>query len=57
MWLDNNLSVLTQQISEAQMQNDGVDITLNIRQESKNLVLSFDDEAENAVSGGATFRH
>ena len=53
MWLDNNLSVLTQQISEAQMQNEGVDITLNIRQESKNLVLSFDDEAENAVSGGA----
>lgn len=53
LWLNNNLSVLTQQISEAQLQGYGVDITLNITQEKKNLVLSFDDEAENAVSGGA----
>ena len=53
LWLDNNLSVLTEQISAAQMQNEGVEITLSIRQEKKNLVLSFNDEAENAVSGGA----
>ena len=32
---------------------EGVDITLNIEQGSKNLKLSFDENAENAVSGGA----
>ena len=30
-----------------------IDITLNIEQGSKNLKLTFDDTAENAVSGGA----
>lgn len=53
LWLDNNLSVLTEQIAAANMTRNGIDITLSITQEKKNLVLSFDDEAENAVSGGA----
>lgn len=35
------------------MEEDGIDITLNIEQGSKNLKLAFDDAAENAVSGGA----
>ena len=37
----------------AKMEEDGIDITLNIEQGSKNLKLAFDDTAENAVSGGA----
>ena len=35
------------------MESDGIDITLNIEQGSKNLKLSFDEKAEDAVSGGA----
>ena len=35
------------------MMDSGVDIVLNIQQDSKNLVLSFDENAEDTVSGGA----
>lgn len=52
-WLDSNLSALVSEIGKAKMSNQGIDVTLSIRQEKKNLVLCFDETAENAVSGGA----
>ena len=52
-FLDSRLAQLKEKIADAQMEESGVDITLNIEQGSKNLKLTFDDTAENAVSGGA----
>lgn len=52
-WLDSNLSVLTDEIGDAAMNVAGTEITLDIKQTSDNLVLSFDTEAEDGVSGGA----
>ena len=40
-------------IAKAELASAGVTVTLSIRQGEKNLVLYFDEEAENAVSGGA----
>ncbi len=51
-FLNSRLKELKEKISASSM-GDGVDITLNIEQGSKNLKLSFDENAENAVSGGA----
>ena len=51
--LNTKLAELKDLISNAKMEEDGIDITLNIEQGSKNLKLAFDDTAENAVSGGA----
>lgn len=52
-WLDENLAQLTQGISDALLNPEPLEFTLTITQESNHLVLSFDDTAENAVSGGA----
>lgn len=52
-WLDSNLSTLVSEIGKAKMSDQGIDVTLTIRQDKKNLVLCFDETAENAVSGGA----
>ncbi len=52
-WLDSNLSTLVSEIGKAKMSDQGIDVTLAIRQDKKNLVLCFDETAENAVSGGA----
>ena len=52
-FLNTKLAELKDLISKAKMEEDGIDITLNIEQGSKNLKLAFDDVAENAVSGGA----
>ena len=52
-FLNTKLAELKDLISKAKMEKDGIDITLNIEQGSKNLKLAFDDAAENAVSGGA----
>ena len=52
-FLNTKLAELKDLISKAKMKEDGIDITLNIEQGSKNLKLAFDDTAENAVSGGA----
>lgn len=52
-WLDNNLSELTADIAEAKMLEESTDITLTIDDSGKNLVLGFDENAENGVSGGA----
>lgn len=53
VFLDTSLKELTDGISASKMQSDAVTVTLSIRQEKKNLVLYFDNTAENAVSGGA----
>lgn len=52
-FLDEKLTELQDKINACQMMNSGVDIVLNIEQDSKNLVLSFDENAEDTVSGGA----
>ena len=52
-WLNTSLQSLTDSISIAKMQSAPVTITLTVKTGKKNLVLSFDDAAENAVSGGA----
>ncbi len=52
-WLNQKLDELTSAINESQMNDGYIDITLNIEQSGDHLVLSFDDDAEDAVSGGA----
>lgn len=52
-FLDNGLTQLTQGITDAQMKDEAVQVTLTITQGKKNLVLGFDETAEDAVSGGA----
>lgn len=52
-FLDSNLSALNDDIANASMSDGKTTITLSIEKGSKNLVLSFDADAENAVSGGA----
>ncbi|MCC8073617.1 MAG: hypothetical protein LIO62_05775, partial [Clostridiales bacterium] len=52
-FLDSKLSALCEDIDEADFDDTPTEITLSITQEKKNLVLSFDETAENAVSGGA----
>lgn len=52
-FLDTNLAVLQSGIDQAQMMPTGTVITLTIEQDKKNLKLKFDEQAENAVSGGA----
>lgn len=52
-FLDNGLAQLTQGITDAQMKDEAVQVTLTITQGKKNLVLGFDETAEDAVSGGA----
>lgn len=52
-FLDSRLSTLKDVISKCKMQEDPTEITLNVTQGSKNLILTFDETAENAVSGGA----
>lgn len=52
-WLDENLTALLEQIESAPLLSQPAEITLNITEGKKNLVLSFDEDAENGVSGGA----
>lgn len=51
-FLDSSLSVLLSDINNVQYESSAT-VTLGIKQESKNLILTFDEDAENAVSGGA----
>lgn len=51
-FLDTSLSVLLSNINSV-TENVSATVVLNIKQDKKNLVLSFDEDAENAVSGGA----
>ena len=52
-FLNSKLGYLTDEISKAEMQKSSTTITLSVKKSKKNLVLVFDDAAENAVSGGA----
>ncbi len=52
-FLDRKLGILCESIDSAEMLPNSTEITLTIEQDSKNLVLVFDGEAENQVSGGA----
>lgn len=52
-FLDTRLAQLTKDISAAQMQEAKISVTLDIKQGDKNLILSFDGDDENTVSGGA----
>ena len=51
-FLDSSLGELVESITDAQLTTE-VTVTLNIEQGKKNLILSFDADAEDAVSGGA----
>jgi hypothetical protein len=52
-FLDTSLDELTQKIDDAVMEATSIDVTLTVTQGKKNLILSFDEDAEDAVSGGA----
>ena len=52
-FIDSNLTPLIEQIDAAQMKSDYEEVVLTVKEGKHNLVLSFDEEAENAVSGGA----
>lgn len=52
-FLDRKLATLCKDIDESSMAEAPTEVTLTIEQGKKNLVLVFDEEAENAVSGGA----
>ena len=51
-FLDSSLGELVESIAHAQLITETT-VTLNIEQGKKNLILSFDTDAEDAVSGGA----
>ena len=51
-FLDSSLGELVESIADAQLTTEAT-VTLNIEQGKKNLILSFDADAEDAVSGGA----
>lgn len=51
-FLDSSLGELVESIADAQLTTE-VTVTFNIEQGKKNLILSFDADAEDAVSGGA----
>ena len=51
-WLNTQVEALVMRIDECEMQEDYTEITLTITQGEDNLVLAFDETAEDAVSGG-----
>ena len=51
-FLNSSLGELVESISQAKLTTEAT-VTLNIEQGKKNLILSFDADAEDAVSGGA----
>lgn len=52
-FLDFHLSELVEAIDKSSMCTQPVSVVLKITQDKRNLVLSFDEDAEDAVSGGA----
>ena len=52
-FLDVNLAQLCEEIDKAEMINEPVEVTLTITPNGKNLIFTFDERAENSVSGGA----
>lgn len=53
LWLNSHLTDLVEKIADAVPDPEPLEITLTVTQGKKNLVLGFDETAENAVSGGA----
>ena len=51
-FLNTSLSKLTAEISEATVPDNPTEITVSMEKGKENLVLSFDEKAEDAVSGG-----
>lgn len=51
-FLDRSLSKLTAEISEATVPDNPTEVTIPFEKGDGNLILSFDETAENAVSGG-----
>lgn len=51
-FLDTSLNQLVNMINEAELTTEAT-VKLKVKRGDKNLVLCFDEEAENAVSGGA----
>lgn len=52
-FLDSKLQWLCNEIDHCEMLPQAYELTLTVESNGKNLVLSFDEGAENAVSGGA----
>lgn len=52
-FLDKKLAELSSDIDEAQLIEEPTEIVLTIEQGKKNLILVFDEDAEDVVSGGA----
>lgn len=52
-FLDSKLLSLCEEIDKAEFLSEPIEITLEIEQGKKNLTLGFNDDSENAVSGGA----
>ena len=52
-FISRNLDPLIEKIEAAPMQNEETELTLTVTQGKRNLVLGFDDAAEDIVSGGA----
>ncbi len=52
-FIHENLNPLIEQIEAAPMQQEATEVILTVQQDKRNLKLSFDETAEDAVSGGA----
>ena len=52
-FIDKNLNPLIEKIDAAPMQSEETELTLKVYQGKHNLVLGFDETAEDYVSGGA----
>jgi hypothetical protein len=52
-FINDNLNPLIEKIDAAPMLSEKKQITLSVKQGKRNLVLGFDETAEDAVSGGA----
>lgn len=52
-FLNSSLATLIEGIDSSEMRTEPSTVTLTIAQGKRNLVIGFDDAAENAVSGGA----
>ena len=52
-FLDAKLSELRTRIEKSELFPESVEVTLSVTQGKKNLILSFDSNAEDVVSGGA----
>ena len=52
VFVEANKNAINDLVNEAELA-EPVEVMLTVVQSKKNLALSFDEEAENAVSGGA----